>query len=406
MDPVTHGITGALIGKGFFSRRHAHISIFAATLGAIFPDVDIFANAFSSDPLRLARYHRGFTHSFVGLLPLAVALAWLTRLALKWFAKPQSSADTDPPSFATLFLIYAAGIASHILLDATTSFGTRLWNPFSSDRVAWDFLFIIDFTFTALVLLPQVAAWIYKDRRGGLIRAATMWALFTILAIGVWSLARAADFSFSPHVVVISSLIFAALFFLPARKDWGIHFGCARWCRAGFFVACVYVLICGFAHRAALARVRSFASSHNLAVEKLGALPLPLSLLEWNGLIETPGGVYQCEFSLLDSAAPAFRFLANSPKNRFTEKAAELEPVRTYLWFARFPVMRYIEHSDMNVVEYADPRFFVEASQETIPFSFEVRFDSQGNLIDFGWIPRGLRLPHTRVAPDSSGTSP
>ena len=406
MDPITHGITGTLIGKGFFSRRHARVAIFAATLGAVFPDVDIFAKMFSSDPLRLARYHRGFTHSFLGLPLLAAALAWLTRLALKWFAKPQSSANLDSPSFRALFLIYAAGIGSHILLDATTSFGTRLWNPLSGDRVAWDFLFIIDFTFTSLVLLPQVTAWIYKEARGWLIRAAAMWALFTAFALGVWSLGRAAAFSFSPCVVVISSLIFAALFFFPARNGFGIRFRRTRWCRAGFYVACSYILICGFAHRAALARVRSFASSHRLAVEKLGALPLPPSLLEWNGLIETSGGVYQSEFSLLDSSTPAFRFLANSPANLFTEKAAELEPVRTYLWFARFPVMRFAQRGDTNIVEYADPRFFVGASQETIPFSFEVRFDSHGNVIDLGWIPHGLRFPHARVAPDSSDTSP
>ena len=52
----------------------------------------------------------------------------------------------------------AVGIASHILFDSATSYGTRIWNPFSTDRVAWDFVFIIDFVFTAIVLLPQVAA--------------------------------------------------------------------------------------------------------------------------------------------------------------------------------------------------------------------------------------------------------
>ena len=402
MDPITHGITGALIGKGFFSKRHARVAIFAATLGAVFPDVDIFANFISNDPLRLVRYHRGFTHSFLGLLPLAALLAWLTWLAIKWFVKPQSSAGFDYPSFSALFLIYAVGIASHIPLDATTSFGTRLWNPFSADRVAWDFLFIIDFTFTALLLLPQIAAWIYKERRAWLPRAASMWGLFTVLVVGVWFFARAVDFPFSLLAVVMWSLIFAALFFLPARGGWGIRFGRARWCRAGFYAACAYVFLSALAHHAAIARVRSFASSRGLAVEKLGALPLPPSLLDWNGLIETSSGVYQSEFSLLDSRAPAFRLLANSSPNRFTEEAAQLEPVRTYLWFARFPVMRFIQYDGDRIVEYADPRFFAGASQETVPFSFAVRFDSEGNLISYGWLPRGLRLPRSRAKSEPS----
>ncbi len=45
MDPVTHGIAGALLGKGFFSKRQERVAIFAATLGAVFPDIDIFAEA-------------------------------------------------------------------------------------------------------------------------------------------------------------------------------------------------------------------------------------------------------------------------------------------------------------------------------------------------------------------------
>src|SRR5690348_3804640 len=94
MDPITHGIAGALIGKGFFSRRHVRVPIVAATLGAVFPDVDIIAIQFSRDPLALQRYHRGFTHSFIGLPVFAFALAWLTRLFLVWRAR-QSEEHTS-----------------------------------------------------------------------------------------------------------------------------------------------------------------------------------------------------------------------------------------------------------------------------------------------------------------------
>src|SRR5487761_473012 len=117
MDPVTHGIAGALIGKGFFahrssstnrllfkkrSSRTARVAVFAATLGAVFPDVDIFVEAFSHDPLAIARYHRGFTHSFVGLPIFAAALAWLTRVSVRWYAKRTRRDDLRCPSFYML----------------------------------------------------------------------------------------------------------------------------------------------------------------------------------------------------------------------------------------------------------------------------------------------------------------
>lgn len=393
MDPITHGIAGALIGKGFFSRRHVRVPIVAATLGAVFPDVDIIAIQFSRDPLALQRYHRGFTHSFIGLPVFAFALAWLTRLFLVWRARRRGEQDYTLPSLALLFGVYAAGIASHILLDTTTSFGTRLWNPFSRARVAWDFLFIIDFTFTSLLLLPQVAAWIFKERRGWLARASAMWVLFTALAVCVWWLARAADFAFSSRAVIVASLIFAAVFILPARKDRGIRLGRARWCQAGLSLACIYVALCSFAHDAALLRVRAFASSNGLAVENLGAIPLPPSLLEWNGLILTRDGVYQSQFSIRDVAAPEFHFFANSPPNRFTQAAAQLEPVRTYLWYARFPVMNFAMINGENVVEYVDLRYYTGSGHAT-PFAFSVFLDSQGRIIEplgrVRWFPRSV----------------
>ncbi|HLJ40916.1 MAG TPA: metal-dependent hydrolase [Candidatus Acidoferrales bacterium] len=413
MDPVTHGIAGALIGKAFFAKRPSsnrsnesapRIAVLAATLGAVFPDVDVFADAFSRDPLGIARYHRGFTHSFVGLPIFAAALAWLTRAFVRWYAKRTHRDDLHCPSFYVLFMIYAAGIASHIILDGFTSFGTRMLNPFSKDRVAWDFLFIIDFVFTALILLPQLAAWVHQRRETAISRAAEMWGFCTVLAVGSWSLARAAEFPFSIWIVVAASAVFAALFFFPILNDWGSRVRRSAWCRAGFYVVCAYIIACGVAHQVAISHVHAFAATHGLAVEKIGALPLPPSFLDWNGMVLTPGGVYQSSFSLRDAGPPNFRLIPDSPPNRFAEEAARLEPVQTYLWFARFPVTRFMRTSNENIVEYADPRFFEgNARNGPMPFTFAVIFDSQGKLLHYGWVRARVVA---RVKPSESVAPP
>src|SRR5580693_1559048 len=146
MDPVTHGITGALLGKGYFSERHGRVATFAAVLGAVIPDIDIVAELISRDPLAIVKYHRGITHSFVALPVFALLLGALTSW---WMRKRQ----IESPPWGIIVLLYGAGIASHILLDGMTSFGTRMWTPISQKRVAWDLLFIIDFSFTAIILL-------------------------------------------------------------------------------------------------------------------------------------------------------------------------------------------------------------------------------------------------------------
>lgn len=392
MDPITHGIAGALIGKAFFSDRHGRAATFAATLGAVFPDVDVFSDVVSRDPLAIAKYHRGFTHSFIGLPFFAVALAGLTCWYLRRRGMPS-------PSVSVLAGIYAAGIASHILLDGLTSFGTRMWNPISSDRIAWDWLFIIDFTFTALLLVPQAVAWVHKRREGWAARATKMWALLSVAALGVWSLTRLTAYPFALRDVAIISAMLAAIFFLPGWNGWGARVGRAAWCRAGFVVALAYIGAGGLAHHAALARVKTFALQRNIAAENIGALPLPPSLGEWNGLILAPDGVYQAEFNLRDSGVPAFRFDADSAPNRFTKEAARLPSVRTYLWFARFPVVHFFAQDGTSTVEYSDLRFFGRGQEAPMPFTFEVVFDSAGKLLKQGWVLRGPRFLRRAIGP-------
>jgi membrane-bound metal-dependent hydrolase YbcI (DUF457 family) len=406
MDPVTHGIAGALIGKAFFANDasaphlrgrevHPHssatastarVAIFAATLGAVFPDADVFVDALSHDPLGIARYHRGFTHSFVGLPIFALALAWLTRLFFRWYSarRGRKHADWTPPSFALLFVIYAAGIASHILLDALTNFGTRIFNPFSKDRVAWDCLFIIDFVFTALLLVPQLAAWAHRRREACQKRAAATWTFLTILALGAWSLARAAQFPFSFGAVIFASAIFAAALSLPIQHRNGAPFSRTAWCRAGFALSCAYILATGIAHHAAISRVRAFAAQNRVSAQNIGAMPMPLSFLRWNGVILTRAGVYQSFFSLGGPAAQ-FKFWRSSPPNRYTQEALMLEPVRTYLWYARFPVTHFTSGGGEYFVWYSDLRYFTGEGRPT-PFTFYVSFDSDGEMLKYGWV--------------------
>lgn len=411
MDPVTHGIAGALIGKAFFADRNssakhsayvkgststARVAILAVTLGAVFPDVDMCIDALSRDPLAIALYHRGFTHSFVGLPIFAAALAGLTRAVFLWYAKGSGREDWTPPSFAFLFAIYAAGIASHIILDGCTSFGTRMLNPFSKDRVAWDLLFIIDFVLTALLLVPQLAAWVHQRRKNAVKRAPLMWVFLTAATFAVWALARAAGFPFALRAVFVVSVIFAVLFFAPLWRDVGAPISREQWCRAGFYVSCAYLAACGLAHHAAMSRVRAFASGHHIAAENIAAIPLPSSLFHWNGLILTRDGVYQSIFCLRDSWAPQFEFWPDSPQNRYTQLASQLEPVHTYLWYARFPVTNFSVMDGKNVVWYADLRFFT-GNAHPMPFTFYVSLDSEGKMLEYGWLRRGPEFPRSSV---------
>jgi membrane-bound metal-dependent hydrolase YbcI (DUF457 family) len=390
MDPITHGITGALLGKSYFSEKHGPTAVFAVTLGSVFPDVDVVTGWFTHDPLATIRYHRGFTHSLIGLPIFSAALALLTI----WWIRRRGR---EGPSFWVLFGCYAAGIGSHILLDTMTSYGTRIWNPISSHRYAWDWLFIVDFLLTACVLTPQVLAWVHSDGpphspRRATGRAAAMWLVFGAATAGVWELAWQMQDGFSWQAAAIIVGVFGLLFFLPLWRNSGTRISRAKWCGAGVYVTAAYLLTCGTVHHAALERVRGYADAKGLTAISEAAIPLPPSLLHWDGMIRTAQGVYHSRFSLADAQPAAFAFLADSPPSPVLSQALDLPEVQTYLWFARFPVIRTRVEDGVGIAEFLDVRFSMRRNQDVPPFTFRVLMDAQGRLLEDDWVVGATRL--------------
>jgi membrane-bound metal-dependent hydrolase YbcI (DUF457 family) len=408
MDTITHGIVGGLIGKGYFSERSGRVATFAAVAGAMFPDIDVVEEIFSRDPLAIVRYHRGITHSFLGLPCFAAILAWLTRASFDLLKKKFTSlSDIESPSWGILFVIYALAIASHIILDAMTSFGTRIWDPLSQERVAWDLLFIIDFCFTSIALLPQVVAWIYADRAKARIRAISMWVLFTAAAFVVWKIADAVGFRFHLWIAFFASVIVASLFFLPAIRDAGFRVTTAHWCQAGTVVMLAYLFACSVAHHQALLRVKNFASANHVVVDRIAALPLPPSLLDWGGVIRSGDGVYQSRFDLRDSAAPLFSFTADSPPNMYVARAMQRPEVQLYWNFARFPVIRTYTQNGLHYVDFNENRFMTRKHPGPAPFSYRIVFNDAGDPIEEGWQASGLDVQRMiKIAPVHAGSAP
>ena len=402
MDPITHGITGTLLGKGYFSERHGRVATFAVLLGSVFPDVDVFVEFATHDPLSIIKYHRSITHSFVAMPFFAALLAWPTR----WLAQRRG---ISTPSWLVLTLAYAVGIASHIVLDGMTSFGTRMWFPISHERVAWDLLFIVDFAFTSIVLLPQVGAWIYRDREKSLGRAVRMWVLFTLGAVLVWAAARGAGYPFGVRTGVIASAILAAVCFAPAIGGWGFRVRRAIWCQAGTYVTVVYLVACGLAHHAAMARAKTFADENHLAVERMAALPIPPAFLDWGDAIRTPTGVYESQFDLRGPKTSDFYFIPDSPPDPYIARAFQLPEVQLYWGFARFPSIQSHAQDGNHVVELGESRYSYRQHRSPQPFTYQVVFDADGRLLEQGWLTSGLmrrqlrRIRSQELAP--SGTA-
>ena len=390
MDTITHGIAGALIGKAVFRgedmfaskpMNRARVVTWSLMLGAIFPDSDIIRDWFSRDPMLILTWHRSITHSLVCMPFFALALAALTQ----WFARWRK---WDAPSFAALTGIYVIGILSHIFLDLVTTFGTMIWSPLKWSRPAWDLIFIIDFTFTALLLGPQILAWVYRQAEGLKNRAILTWSLLALASLGVAALLKSAGAPISAQTAITIIMLLAALFLLPSLRFKGLRVRYATWNRAGLAAALLYLATAFYAHRTALERVEKFASVFHLQVESLGALPLPPSLWHWDGLVNTSQGVYDVRLDLSerqDLSSVEHRYYPDAIPNQYIDAAKRLPEVQKVYWFSRFPVTRFHREGGNAIVEIYDARFPQISRDRPTSFTYHVKMDESGKVISQGW---------------------
>jgi membrane-bound metal-dependent hydrolase YbcI (DUF457 family) len=399
MDTITHGIAGALISKAVFSGRDLFpvsnmgkkkVATWALMLGAVFPDSDVLREFFSHNPMLMITWHRSLTHSLL-LLPIwSVILAAITGAFARW-------RKWEAPSFLALTGLYAVGILSHIFLDLLTTYGTMIWSPLEYSRPAWDILFIVDFTFTAILLIPQLLAWTYEDPERAGKRALILWVIFTPTPLLIARIGIAVGAPVSSSAVLVAMVMFAVLFFLPATRGWGLRVPYENWNRTGFSLAVAYILAATFAHHTAFARVKQFAAQENLEVQAIGALPLPPSPWHWDGLVRAPRGVYEVRMDLSDnllkktnpSADVITRtYYPDAPTNEYIEMARQLPDVQKELWFARFPVTRFHKEGGDAIVEFSDMRFPQVRRDRPASFTYQVRFSADGKVISQGWLRR------------------
>jgi inner membrane protein len=143
MDPVTQGVLGASVPQSISSKKNVVAATLFGWLSGMAPDLDGLIRS-DTDPMIYLEYHRQFSHSliFIPVGSLICALMSYALLGRRWQL-----------SFKLTYLFCLLGYATHGLLDSCTSYGTQLLWPFSSERVAWNTISIVDPLFTGPLLV-------------------------------------------------------------------------------------------------------------------------------------------------------------------------------------------------------------------------------------------------------------
>jgi inner membrane protein len=213
MEPVTHFLTGACIGRAGLNRTTAYCTL-ATVLAAEAPDIDLL---WSFDgPIESFKHHRGITHTLVGAPFMAAAVVGVVALvhlyaerrrqhALVRLALPPGApipARLQPQTIRWGWLYFAALVAtlSHLLLDWTNNYGVRPFFPFNAHWYAGSFVCIYDPILWALLLAAVIIPWILglADSEIGARRVAfrgRSWAIFALCGmVLVWALRLSQQF--------------------------------------------------------------------------------------------------------------------------------------------------------------------------------------------------------------------
>jgi inner membrane protein len=161
MDSLTHGLLGLAIGSLRRPDGERNAVLVACVLAAELPDLDYFVAA--SDPvLHALKAHRGLSHSLVAAPVVALAAALLSKLLFR------------SARLSTVYLwSVPAALVGHLLADAWTGWGTRLFLPFSQARITLDWMLVVDPLFTAPLLVAALWGW----RRRRVVPRALRWGL-------------------------------------------------------------------------------------------------------------------------------------------------------------------------------------------------------------------------------------
>lgn len=152
MEPVTHFLTGACLGRSGFNRKTAYATL-AMTLAAEAPDLDVLWSL--RGPVAGFEHHRGITHTFLGAPLVALVVTGACWLLHRFRRKKPALA----PKWWLVWCFALIAALSHLLLDFTNNYGLRPFYPFNPRWYSWDIVFIFEpILFGALLLALVIPA--------------------------------------------------------------------------------------------------------------------------------------------------------------------------------------------------------------------------------------------------------
>jgi inner membrane protein len=291
-----------MIGEAVVGKRIGRRGMAIGAVTALLPDLDVLGHFFLSNAQQLA-FHRGITHSLLVTALLPMLLAWIFR---RWF-------QTADVHFGRWALLFGLSLASHLLLDSLTCYGTGLWEPFSHERVAFDTIFVADPFFTLPLLV----------------------------------------------IVLIVTLRHKAV---NQRR---------RWNMAGICIATAYLTFTGVNHAHVRHVMADSLAAQGLSYQTFTVTPTPMNNLLWMGYTQDATGAWVGYYSLLD----ANRLVKFHRLERQSHLLAPYTDDPALQQLIRLSKGNYAVTQTGSHVYFNDLRFGMVSSWDSLDSDFALRYD-------------------------------
>lgn len=347
MENLAHTLLGLSFAKGGLERA-TPLATTALVISSNLPDIDVLGRL-EGGTVSYLENHRGFTHGFVGLAILAVALTLALMFIDRRF-RLRRDLFRRPLRPVRIFLLAYLGGLGHTFMDFTNSYGVRPLRPFSSRWFYGDLAFVVDPWIW--LILGSAVVWLTTTDAARTL----FWLVIGILLTLVVGLALRHPYDAQSLTVPTTARViwFVGLAVVVA----GALF---RWGRAGerlarysLFVLALYYCGMWMAHQSAMKQGQNSLKAGGIT--SMAVWPAPANPLLWQAAAKASDAVYTSNIDLYNRQEEWRELPALDPK--LSDALRSSNEARSFLDFMRYGTANVEERPDgTTVVALRDLRF-------------------------------------------------
>jgi inner membrane protein len=302
MDSLTQIVLGAAVGEAVLGKKLGNWSLLLGAVAGTLPDMDVLATMGTEDPVRSLQIHRAYSHSMFTHILASFPLAWISNKLI---------GKTRDISLVKWYWFWFLGLFTHALLDCGTTYGTRLFLPFTDYQVAFNNISVIDPLYTLPFLALLVIMMFYK---------------------------RASE----------------------KRK---------KWFKRAIMVSSAYMLLTFALKTIVHQKFRNTLVRDNIAYTELNSTPTILNAILWSGIAYDQDSLHVAEYSFLRPEIPIK--WVSFPRNLAMVSEYDCEALQTFKWFSDgnyFVLPKGKDTIEFYTVKFGRMRLDTEVADETFMF--------------------------------------